>query len=182
MKLEEKDIKKLEHIMSKHRIASVDELIAVIERGQRFGKHAGGRPRTITNEKRRQILDEKARGATLQAVADRHGVSVSTVKKIIREHKELQQPAAAPWEKSEAARRTEATAVKMRLYEYINKQSGKAVKEDERELARIIRCDAHELIEAIKSLESEETINVSRTLIGEVDTGYMVYYLASKKI
>lgn len=61
-------------------------------------------------------------------------------------------------------------------------QSGKAVKEDERELARIIRCDAHELIEAIKSLESEETINVSRTLIGEVDTGYMVYYLASKKI
>ena len=100
----------------------------------------------------------------------------------IREHKELQQPAAAPWEKSEAARRTEAAAVKMRLYEYINKQSGKAVKEDERELARIIRCDAHELIEAIKSLESEETINVSRTLIGEVDTGYMVYYLASKKI
>lgn len=182
MKLEEKDIKKLEHVMSKHRIASVDELIAVIERGQRFGKHAGGRPRTITNEKRRQILDEKARGATLQAVADRHGVSVSTVKKIIREHKERQQPAAAPWEKSEAARRTEAAAVKMRLYEYINKQSGKAVKEDERELARIIRCDAHELIEAIKSLESEETINVSRTLIGEVDTGYMVYYLASKKI
>ena len=181
MKLEEKDIKKLEHIMSKHRIASVDELIAVIERGQRFGKHAGGRPRTITNEKRRQILDEKARGATLQAVADRHGVSVSTVKKIIREHKELQQPA-APWEKSESARRTEAAAVKMRLYEYINKQSGKAVKEDERKLARIIRCDAHELIEAIKSLESEETINVSRTLIGEVDTGYMVYYLASKKI
>ena len=181
MKLEEKDIKKLEHIMSKHRIASVDELIAVIERGQRFGKHAGGRPRTITNEKRRQILDEKARGATLQAVADRHGVSVSTVKKIIREHKELQQPA-APWEKSESARRTEAAAVKMRLYEYINKQSGKAVKEDERELALIIRCDAHELIEAIKSLESEETINVSRTLIGEVDTGYMVYYLASKKI
>lgn len=181
MKLEEKDIKKLEHVMSKHRIASVDELIAVIERGQRFGKHAGGRPRTITNEKRRQILDEKARGATLQAVADRHGVSVSTVKKIIREHNELQQPA-APWEKSEAARRTEAAAVKMRLYEYINKQSGKAVKEDERELARIIRCDAHELIEAIKSLESEETINVSRTLIGEVDTGYMVYYLASKKI
>ena len=106
MKLEEKDIKKLEHVMSKHRIASVDELIAVIERGQRFGKHAGGRPRTITNEKRRKILDEKARGATLQAVADRHGVSVSTVKKIIREHKELQQPAAAPWEKSEAARRT----------------------------------------------------------------------------
>lgn len=182
MKLEEKDIKKLEHVMSKHRIASVDELIAVIERGQRFGKHAGGRPRTITNEKRRKILDEKARGATLQAVADRHGVSVSTVKKIIREHKELQQPAAVPWEKSEAARRTEAAAVKMRLYEYINKQSGKAVKEDERELARIIRCDAHELIEAIKSLESEETINVSRTLIGEVDTGYMVYYLASKKI
>jgi len=182
MKLEEKDIKKLEHVMSKHRIASVDELIAVIERGQRFGKHAGGRPRTITNEKRRKILDEKARGATLQAVADRHGVSVSTVKKIIREHKELQQPAAAPWEKSEAARRTEAAAVKMRLYEYINKQSGKAVKEDERELARIIRCDAHELIEAIKSLESEETINVSRTLIGEVATGYMVYYLASKKI
>ena len=182
MKLEEKDIKKLEHVMSKHHIASVDELIAVIERGQRFGKHAGGRPRTITNEKRRQILDEKARGATLQTVADRHGVSVSTVKKIIREHKELQQPAAAPWEKSEAARRTEAAAVKMRLYEYINKQSGKAVKEDERELARIIRCDAHELIEAIKSLESEETINVSRTLIGEVDTGYMVYYLASKKI
>ena len=182
MKLEEKDIKKLEHVMSKHRIASVDELIAVIERGQRFGKHAGGRPRTITNEKRRQILDEKARGATLQAVADRHDVSVSTVKKIIREHKELQQPAAAPWEKSEAARRTEAAAVKMRLYEYINKQSGKAVKEDERELARIIRCDAHELIEAIKSLESEEAINVSRTLIGEVDTGYMVYYLASKKI
>ena len=182
MKLEEKDIKKLEHVMSKHRIASVDELIAVIERGQRFGKHAGGRPRTITNEKRRQILDEKARGATLQAVADRHGVSVSTVKKIIREHKELQQPAAAHWEKSEAARRTEAAAVKMRLYEYINKQSGKAVKEDERELARIIRCDAHELIEAIKSLESEEKINVSRTLIGEVDTGYMVYYLASKKI
>lgn len=181
MKLEEKDIKKLEHIMSKHRIASVDELIAVIERGQRFGKHAGGRPRTITNEKRRQILDEKARGATLQAVADRHGVSVSTVKKIIREHKERQQ-LAAPWEKSEAARRTEAAAVKMRLYEYINEQSGKAVKEDERELARIIRCDAHELIEAIKSLESEETINVSRTLIGEVDTGYMVYYLASKKI
>lgn len=76
----------------------------------------------------------------------------------------------------------EAAAVKMRLYEYINEQSGKAVKEDERELARIIRCDAHELIEAIKSLESEETINVSRTLIGEVDTGYMVYYLASKKI
>ena len=182
MKLEEKDIKKLEHVMSKHRIASVDELIAVIERGQRFGKHAGGRPRTITNEKRRKILDEKARGATLQAVADRHGVSVSTVKKIIREHKERQQPAAAPWEKSEAARRTEAAAVKMRLYEYINKQSGKAVKEDERELARIIRCDAHELIEAIKSLESEEAINVSRTLIGEVDTGYMVYYLASKKI
>ena len=181
MKLEEKDIKKLERVMSKHRIASVDELIAVIERGHRFGKHAGGRPRTITNEKRRQILDEKARGATLQAVADRHGVSVSTVKKIIREHKELQQPA-APWEKSESARRTEAAAVKMRLYEYINKQSGKAVKEDERELARIIRCDAHELIEAIKSLESEETINVSRTLIGEVDTGYMVYYLASKKI
>mgnify|MGYP000893050214 CR=1 FL=1 len=190
MKLEEKDIKKLEHVMSKHRIASVDELIAVIERGQRFGKHAGGRPRTITNEKRRQILDEKARGATLQAVADRHGVSVSTVKKIIREHKELQRAChegwqvkpAAPWEKSEAARRTEAAAVKMRLYEYINKQPGKAVKEDERELARIIRCDAHELIEAIKSLESEETINVSRTLIGEVDTGYMVYYLASKKI
>ena len=181
MKLEEKDIKKLEHVMSKHRIASVDELIAVIERGQRFGKHAGGRPRTITNEKRRQILDEKARGATLQAVADRHGVSVSTVKKIIRDHKELQPPA-APWEKSEAARRTEAEAVKMRLYEYINKQSGKAVKEDERELARIIRCDAHELIEAIKSLENEETINESRTLIGEVDTGYMVYYLASKKI
>ena len=61
MKLEEKDIKKLEHIMSKHRIASVDELIAVIERGQRFGKHAGGRPRTITNEKRRKILDESER-------------------------------------------------------------------------------------------------------------------------
>ena len=94
MKLEEKDIKKLEHIMSKHRIASVDELIAVIERGQRFGKHAGGRPRTITNEKRRQILDEKARGATLQAVADRHGVSVSTVKKIIREHGQENYPRA----------------------------------------------------------------------------------------
>lgn len=59
MKLEEKDIKKLEHIMSKHRIASVDELIAVIERGQRFGKHAGGRPRTITNEKRRKILTKR---------------------------------------------------------------------------------------------------------------------------
>ena len=181
MKLEEKDIQKLERVMSKHRIASVDELIAVIERGQRFGKHAGGRPRTITSEKRRQILDEKARGATLQAVADRHGVSVSTVKKIIREHKERQQPA-APWEKSEAARRMEAAAVKMRLYEYINEQSGKAVKEDERELARIIRCDAHELIEAIKSLEGEEVINVSRSLVGEVDTGYMVYYLAAKKI
>ena len=52
----------------------------------------------------------------------------------------------------------------------------------ERELARIIRCDAHELIEAIKSLEGEEVINVSRSLVGEVDTGYMVYYLAAKKI
>lgn len=181
MKLEEKDIKKLERVMHKHRISSVDELIAVIERGQRFGKHAGGRPRTITSEKRRQILDEKARGATLQAVADRHGVSVSTVKKIIREHKERQQPA-APWEKSEAARRMEAAAVKMRLYEYINEQSGKAVKEDEKELARIIRCDPYELVEAIKSLEGEEAINVSRTLVGEVDTGYMIYYLAIKKI
>lgn len=179
MKLDEKDIQKLERVMSKHRIASVDELIAVIERGHRFGKHAGGRPRTITSEKRQQILDEKARGATLQAVADRHGVSVSTVKKIIREHKERQQPA-APWEKSEAARRMEAAAVKMRLYEYINEQ--KAVKEDERELARIIRCDAYELVEAIKSLEGEEVINVSRSLVGEVDTGYMVYYLATKKI
>ena len=180
MKLEEKDIKKLERVMSKHRIASVDELIAVIERGQRFGKHAGGRPRTITNEKRRQILDEKARGATLQVVADRHGVSVSTVKNILRDQKERQQP--APWEKSEAVRRVETAAVKMRLYEYINEQSGKAVKEDERELARIIRCDPYELVEAIKSLEGEEAINVSRTLVGEVDTGYMIYYLAIKKI
>lgn len=181
MKLEEKDIKKLERVMHKHRISSVDELIAVIERGQRFGKHGGGRPRTITDEQRRQIIDAKQRGATLQAVADRHGVSVSTVKKIIREHKERQQPA-APWEKSEAARRMEAAAVKMRLYEYINEQSGKAVKEDERELARIIRCDPYELVEAIKSLEGEEVINVSRTLVGEVDTGYMIYYLATKKI
>ena len=181
MKLEEKDIKKLERVMHKHRISSVDELIAVIERGQRFGKHGGGRPRTITDEQRRQIIDAKQRGATLQAVADRHGVSVSTVKKIIREHKERQQPA-APWEKSEAARRMEAAAVKMRLYEYINEQSGKAVKEDERELARIIRCDPYELVEAIKSLEGEEAINVSRTLVGEVDTGYMIYYLATKKI
>ena len=181
MKLEEKDIKKLERVMRKHRISSVDELIAVIERGQRFGKHGGGRPRTITDEQRRQIIDAKQRGATLQAVADRHGVSVSTVKKIIREHKERQQPA-APWEKSEAARRMEAAAVKMRLYEYINEQSGKAVKEDERELARIIRCDPYELVEAIKSLEGEEVINVSRTLVGEVDTGYMIYYLATKKI
>ena len=181
MKLEEKDIQKLERVMRKHRISSVDELIAVIERGQRFGKHGGGRPRTITDEQRRQIIDAKQRGATLQAVADRHGVSVSTVKNVLREHKERQQPA-APWEKSEAARRMEAAAVKMRLYEYINEQSGKAVKEDERELARIIRCDAHELIEAIKSLEGEEVINVSRSLVGEVDTGYMVYYLAAKKI
>ena len=181
MKLDEKDIKKLERVMRKHRISSVDELIAVIERGQRFGKHGGGRPRTITDEQRRQIIDAKQRGATLQAVADRHGVSVSTVKKIIREHKERQQPA-APWEKSEAARRMEAAAVKMRLYEYINEQSGKAVKEDERELARIIRCDPYELVEAIKSLEGEEAINVSRTLVGEVDTGYMIYYLAIKKI
>ena len=180
MKLEEKDIKKLERIMHKHRISSVDELIAVIERGQRFGKHGGGRPRTITDEKRQQILSAKARGGTLQAVADRHGVSVSTVKNIIREHKERQQP--APWEKSEAVRRVETTAVKMRLYEYINEQSGKAVKEDERELARIIRCDPYELVEAIKSLEGEEAINVSRTLVGEVDTGYMIYYLAAKKI
>ena len=70
----------------------------------------------------------------------------------------------------------------MRLYEYINEQSGKAVKEDERELARIIRCDPYELVEAIKSLEGEEAINVSRTLVGEVDTGYMIYYLATKKI
>ena len=181
MKLEEKDIKKLERVMHKHRISSVDELIAVIERGQRFGKHGGGRPRTITDEQRRQIIDAKQRGATLQAVADRHGVSVSTVKNVLREHKERQQPP-APWEKSEAARRMEAAAVKMRLYEYINEQSGKAVKEDERELARIIRCDAYELIEAIKSLEGEEVINVSRSLVGEVDTGYMVYYLAAKKI
>ena len=37
MKLDEKDIQKLERVMSKHRIASVDELIAVIERGNRFG-------------------------------------------------------------------------------------------------------------------------------------------------
>ena len=181
MKLEEKDIKKLERVMHKHRISSVDELIAVIERGQRFGKHGGGRPRTITDEQRRQIIDAKQRGATLQAVADRHGVSVSTVKNILREHKERQQPP-APWEKSEAARRMEAAAVKMRLYEYINEQSGKAVKEDERELARIIRCDPYELVEAIKSLEGEEVINVSRSLVGEVDTGYMVYYLAAKKI
>ena len=178
MKLEEKDIKKLERVMRKFGIKSADELIAVIERGQRFGKHGGGRPRIITDEKRQQILAAKARGETLQAVADRHGVSVSTVKNIIREHKERQQP--APWEKSEAVRRVETAAVKMRLYEYI-KQSG-AVKEDERELARIIRCDPYELVEAIKSLEGEEAINVSRTLVGEVDTGYMIYYLAIKKI
>ena len=178
MKLEEKDIKKLERVMRQYSIKSTDELIAVIERGQRFGKHGGGRPRIITDEKRQQILSAKARGETLQAVADRHGVSVSTVKNIIREHKERQQP--APWEKSEAVRRVETAAVKMRLYEYI-KQSG-AVKEDERELARIIRCDPYELVEAIKSLEGEEAINVSRTLVGEVDTGYMIYYLAIKKI
>lgn len=180
MKLEEKDIKKLERVMRQYSIKSTDELIAVIERGQRFGKHGGGRPRIITDEKRQQILSAKARGETLQAVADRHGVSVSTVKNIIREHKERQQP--APWEKSEAVRRVETAAVKMRLYEYINEQSGKAVKEDERELARIIRCDSYELVEAIKSLEGEEAINVSRTLVGEVDTGYMIYYLATKKI
>ena len=180
MKLEEKDIKKLEGIMHKHRISSVDELIAVIGRGQRFGKHGGGRPRTITDEQRRRIIDAKQRGATLQEVADRNGVSVSTVKNILREHKARQQP--APWEKSEAVRRVETAAVKMRLYEYINEQSGKAVKEDESELARIIRCDPYELVEAIKSLEGEEAINVSRTLVGEVDTGYMIYYLAIKKI
>lgn len=178
MKLEEKDIKKLERVMRKFGIKSADELIAVIERGQRFGKHGGGRPRIITDEKRRQILAAKARGETLQAVADRHGVSVSTVKNILRDQKERQQP--APWEKSEAVRRVETAAVKMRLYEYI-KQSG-AVKEDERELAQIIRCDPYELVEAIKSLEGEEAINVSRTLVGEVDTGYMIYYLAIKKI
>ena len=166
--------------MRQHSIKSVDELIAVIERGQRFGKHGGGRPRTITDEQRRQIIDAKQRGETLQAVADRHGVSVSTVKNILRDQKERQQP--APWEKSEAVRRVETAAVKMRLYEYINEQSGKAVKEDERELARIIRCDPYELVEAIKSLEGEEAINVSRTLVGEVDTGYMIYYLAIKKI
>ena len=178
MKLEEKDIKKLERVMRKFGIKSADELIAVIERGQRFGKHGGGRPRIITDEKRQQILDEKARGETLQAVADRYGVSVSTVKNILRDQKERQQP--APWEKSEAVRRVETAAVKMRLYEYINEQ--KAVKEDERELARIIRCDPYELVEAIKSLEGEEAINVSRTLVGEVDTGYMIYYLDIKKI
>lgn len=180
MKLEEKDIKKLERVMRKFGIKSADELIAVIERGQRFGKHGGGRPRIITDEKRQQILAAKARGETLQAVADRHGVSVSTVKNILRDQKERQQP--APWEKSkaEAVRRVETAAVKMRLYEYINEQ--KAVKEDERELARIIRCDPYELVEAIKSLEDEEAINVSRTLVGEVDTGYMIYYLATKKI
>lgn len=178
MKLEEKDIKKLERVMRKFGIKSADELIAVIERGQRFGKHGGGRPRIITDVKRQQILAAKARGETLQAVADRHGVSVSTVKNILRDQKERQQP--APWEKSEAVRRVETAAVKMRLYEYINKQ--KAVKEDERELARIIQCDPYELVEAIKSLEGEEAINVSRTLVGEVDTGYMIYYLATKKI
>lgn len=178
MKLEEKDTKKLERVMRKFGIKSADELIAVIERGQRFGKHGGGRPRIITDEKRQQILAAKARGETLQAVADRHGVSVSTVKNILRDQKERQQP--APWEKSEAVRRVETAAVKMRLYEYINEQ--KAVKEDERELARIIRCDPYELVEAIKSLEGEEAINVSRTLVGEVDTGYMIYYLAIKKI
>ena len=180
MKLEEKDIKKLERVMRKFGIKSADELIAVIERGQRFGKHGGRRPRIITDEKRQQILAAKARGETLQAVADRHGVSVSTVKNILRDQKERQQP--APWEKSEAVRRVETAAVKMRLYEYINEQSGKAVKEDERELARIIRCDPYELVEAIKNLEGEEAINVSRTLVGEVDTGYMIYYLAIKKI
>ena len=178
MKLEEKDIKKLERVMRKFGIKRAYEIIAVIERGQRFGKHGGGRPRIITDEKRQQILAAKARGETLQAVADRHGVSVSTVKNILRDQKERQQP--APWEKSEAVRRVETAAVKMRLYEYINEQ--KAVKEDERELARIIRCDPYELVEAIKNLEGEEAINVSRTLVGEVDTGYMVYYLATKKI
>ena len=161
MKLEEKDIKKLERVMRRYSIKSTDELLAVIERGQRFGKHGGGRPRIITDEKRQQILAAKARGETLQAVADRHGVSVSTVKNILREHKGRQQP--APWEKSEAVRRVETA-------------------EDERELARIIRCDPYELVEAIKSLEGEEAINVSRTLVGEVDTGYMIYYLATKKI
>lgn len=36
MKLEEKDIKKLERVMRQYSIKSTDELIAVIERGQRF--------------------------------------------------------------------------------------------------------------------------------------------------
>ena len=47
---------------------------------------------------------------------------------------------------------------------------------------RRTRAEPYELVEAIKSLEGEEAINVSRTLVGEVDTGYMVYYLATKKI
>ena len=75
VKLEEKDIEKLQRVISKHRISSIDELIAVIERGQRFGKHGGGRPRVVNEEKRRQILDAKSRGATIQSVADQYGVS-----------------------------------------------------------------------------------------------------------
>ena len=107
MKLEEKDIEKLQRVISKHRISSIDELIAVIERGQRFGKHGGGRPRVVNEEKRRQILDAKSRGATIQSVADQYGVSVSTVKNILREHKARQQPK-APLQMSAPAREVES--------------------------------------------------------------------------
>ena len=180
MKLEEKDIKKLERVMRKHRISSVDELIAVIERGQRFGKHGGGRPRTITDEQRRQIIDAKQRGATLQAVADRHGVSVSTVKNILREHKARQQPP-TPLQMSTPAREVESAAVKMRLYDHINEAFGHCLTASSTELEQAIRCDAVELIRAIKDLVSDEKIIMSRKLIGDEVTGEMIYYLRIKR-
>ena len=158
MKLEEKDIEKLQRVISKHRISSIDELIAVIERGQRFGKHGGGRPRVVNEEKRRQILDAKSRGATIQSVADQYGVSVSTVKNILREHKARQ----------------------MRLYDYINEAYSHGLTASNTELEQAIRCDSLELIQAIKGLVSDEKIIMSRKLIGDEVTGEMIYYLRIK--
>lgn len=179
VKLEEKDIEKLQRVISKHRISSIDELIAVIERGQRFGKHGGGRPRVVNEEKRRQILDAKSRGATIQSVADQYGVSVSTVKNILREHKARQQPK-APLQMSAPAREVESAAVKMRLYDYINEAYSHGLTASNTELEQAIRCDSLELIQAIKGLVSDEKIIMSRKLVGDEVTGEMIYYLRIK--
>lgn len=90
MKFTKSDIERLEHITESIRIENMDEFEKFLARGFDLDQRWEylGRPKSITEEQKSEVIRMKAAGQTIAAIAAAVKISGSSVKNIIRAYRD----------------------------------------------------------------------------------------------